>query len=77
MRKQKVSKKRRNYSLEFIAKIALSAIKGYQSFAEIAPDREPEIKPLQAKIDEITMSNYFLSKALIINHERAQKKYSS
>jgi len=96
MRKQKMSKKRRNHSPEFKAKIALAAIKGDQSVAEIAqrynlahnqistwkkqllerssevfasgkglaPDRESEIKSLQAKIGEITMDNDFLSKAL-------------
>ena len=30
----------------------------------LAPDRESEIKSLQAKIGEITMENDFLSKAL-------------
>jgi len=30
----------------------------------LAPDRESEIKDLQAKIGEITMVNDFLSKAL-------------
>ena len=30
----------------------------------LAPDRESEIKALQAKIGEITMENEFLSKAL-------------
>ena len=30
----------------------------------LAPDRETEIKDLQAKIGEITMENSFLSKAL-------------
>ncbi len=30
----------------------------------LAPDRESEIKDLQAKIGEITMENSFLSKAL-------------
>ena len=91
-----MSKKRRNHSPEFKAKIALAAIKGDQSLAEIAqrynlahnqistwkkqllersaevfasgkglaPDRELEIKSLQAKIGEITMDNDFLSKAL-------------
>jgi len=91
-----MSKKRRNHSPEFKAKVALAAIKGDQSIAELsqrynlaqnqistwkkqllersaevfssgkglAPNREAEIKSLQAKIGEITMENDFLSKAL-------------
>ncbi len=91
-----MSKKRRNHSPEFKAKVALSAIKGDETLSELAqrfginanlivkwkkqllaqssevfasgkglaPDRESEIKHLQAKIGEITMVNDFLSKAL-------------
>ena len=91
-----MSRKRRNHSPEFKAKVALAAIKGdetlnqlserfginanlivkwrkqlLESSSEIfasgkglAPDRESEIKDLQAKIGEITMVNDFLSKAL-------------
>jgi transposase-like protein len=91
-----MSKKRRNHSPDFKAKVALAAIQGDKSIAELsqqysvaqsqisiwkkqllehsaevfasgkglAPDRESEIKSLQAKIGEITMENDFLSKAL-------------
>lgn len=91
-----MSKKRRNHSPEFKAKVALAAIKGDQSLADIsqryglaqnqistwkkqllerssevfasgkglAPNRESEIKALQAKIGEITMENDFLSQTL-------------
>lgn len=91
-----MSKKRRNHSPDFKAKVALAAIQGDKSVAELsqqysvaqsqisiwkkqllersaevfssgkglAPDRESEIKSLQAKIGEITMENDFLSKAL-------------
>lgn len=91
-----MSRKRRNHSPEFKAKVALSAIKGDETLNELsqrfginanlivkwkkllleqssevfasgkglAPDRESEIKDLQAKIGEITMVNDFLSKAL-------------
>ncbi len=97
-----MSKKRRNHSPEFKAKVALAAIKGDQSLAELsqrynlaqnqistwkkqllersaevfasgkglAPDRESEIKSLQAKIGEITMEN----DCSVIKHERAQKQ---
>ena len=91
-----MSKKRRNHSPDFKAKVALAAIKGDETLNELsqrfginanlivkwkkllleqssevfasgkglAPDRESEIKDLQAKIGEITMVNDFLSKAL-------------
>ena len=91
-----MSRKRRNHSPDFKAKVALAAIKGDESLIELAkryqinanlivkwkklllensaevfasgkglaPDRESEIKSLQAKIGEITMENDFLSKAL-------------
>ena len=91
-----MSKKRRNHSPDFKAKVALAAIKGDETLNELsqrfginanlivkwkkqlldsssevfacgkglAPDRESEIKALQAKIGEITMVNDFLSKAL-------------
>lgn len=91
-----MSRKRRNHSPEFKAKVALAAIKGdetlnqlsqrfginanlivkwkkqllensakvFASGKELAPDREAEIKDLQAKIGEITMENDFSSKAL-------------
>ena len=91
-----MSKKRKKYSPEFKAKVAVAAIKGdetlnqlseryginanlivkwkkqlLESSAEVfasgkglSPDRESEIKGLQAKIGEITMVNDFLSKAL-------------
>jgi len=91
-----MSRKRRNHSPDFKAKVALAAIKGDETLSEIArrfdinanlvvkwkkqllensaevfasgkglaPDRETEIKELQAKIGEITMVNDFLSKAL-------------
>ena len=91
-----MSKKRRNHSPDFKAKVALAAIKGDETLSELAkrfqinanlivkwkklllensaevfasgkglaPDRESEIKSLQAKIGEITMENDFLSKAL-------------
>ena len=36
----------------------------FASVKGLAPDRESEIKVLQSKIDEITMANDFLSKAL-------------
>ena len=90
-----MSKKRRNHSPDFKAKVALAAIKGDETLNELsqrfginanlvvkwkkqllesssevfasgkglAPDRESEIKALQAKIGEITMVNDFLSKA--------------
>jgi transposase len=91
-----MSKKRRNHSPDFKAKVALAAIKGDETLSELfqrfginanlivkwkkllleqssevfasgkglAPDRESEIKDLQAKIGEMTMVNDFLSKAL-------------
>ncbi len=91
-----MSRKRRNHSPEFKAKVALTAIKGDETLSELsrrfginsnlivklkkqllenssdafasgkglAPDRESEIRDLQAKIGEITMVNDFLSKAL-------------
>ncbi len=91
-----MSRKRRNHSPDFKAKVALAAIKGDKTLIELAkryqinanlivkwkklllensaevfasgkglaPDRESEIKSLQAKIGEITMENDFLSKAL-------------
>ena len=91
-----MSRKRRNHSPDFKAKVALAAIKGDETLSELArryginanlivkwkklllqnsaevfasgkglaPDRESEIKSLQAKIGEITMENDFLSKAL-------------
>ena len=91
-----MSKKRRNHSPDFKAKVALTTIKGDETLNELsqrfginanlivkwkkqlldsssevfasgkglAPDRESEIKALQAKIGEITMVNDFLSKAL-------------
>jgi transposase-like protein len=91
-----MSRKRRNHSPKFKAKVALTAIKGDETLSEIArrfdinanlivkwkkqllenseevfasgkglaPDRETEIKELQAKIGEITMVNDFLSRAL-------------
>ena len=91
-----MSKKRRNHSPEFKAKVAIAAIKGDETLNQLserfginsnlivkwkkqlldsssevfasgkglAPDREAEIKGLQAKIGEITMVNDFLSKAL-------------
>lgn len=97
-----MSRKRRNHSPEFKAKVALSAIKGDETLSQLsqryainanlivkwkkqllensaeifasgkslAPDREAEIKDLQAKIGEVTMVNDFypkgtqLSKAL-------------
>jgi len=91
-----MSRKRRNHSPDFKAKVALAAIKGDEILIELvkryqinanlivkwkklllensaevfasgkglAPDRESEIKSLQAKIGEITMENDFLSKAL-------------
>ena len=91
-----MSRKRRNDSPDFKAKVALAAIKGEETLSELAkryqmnanlivkwkklllensaevfssgknlaPDRESEIKSLQAKIGEITMENDFLSKAL-------------
>ena len=91
-----MSRKRRNHSPKFKAKVALTAIKGDETLSEIArrfdinanlivkwkkqllenseevfasgkglaPDRESEIKELQAKIGEITMVNDFLQKAL-------------
>ena len=91
-----MSRRRRNHSPEFKAKVALSAIKGDETLSELsrryeinsnlivkwkkqlldnsaevfasgkglAPDRESEIKLLQAKIGEVTMDNDFLSKAL-------------
>ena len=91
-----MSRKRRNHSPDFKAKVALAAIKGDETLSELArryginanlivkwkklllensaevfasgkglaPDRESEIKSLQAKFGEITMENDFLSKAL-------------
>ena len=91
-----MSRKRRNHSPDFKAKVALAAIKGDETLIELAkryqinanlivkwkklllensaevfasgkglaPDRESDIKSLQAKIGEITMENDFLSKAL-------------
>lgn len=91
-----MSRKRRNHSPDFKAKVALAAIKGEETLSELAqrfsinanlivkwkkqllehssevfasgkglaPDRESEVKDLQAKIGEITMVNDFLSKAL-------------
>ena len=91
-----MSRKRRNHSPDFKAKVALASIKGDETLSELAkryqinanlivkwkklllensgevfasgkglaPDRESEIKSLQAKIGEITMENDFLSKAL-------------
>ena len=91
-----MSRKRRNHSPEFKAKVAIAAIKGDETLNQLserfainsnlivkwkqqlldssseifasgkglAPDREAEIKDLQAKIGEITMVNDFLSKAL-------------
>lgn len=91
-----MSRKRRNHSPDFKAKVALAAVKGDETLNELskrfginanlivkwkkqllensaevfasgkglAPDREAEIKDLQAKIGEITMVNDFLSKAL-------------
>jgi transposase len=91
-----MSRKRRNHSAEFKAKVALAGIKGDETLSELAqrfginanlivkwkkqlleqssevftsgkglaPDRESELKDLQAKIGELTMVNDFLSKAL-------------
>jgi len=91
-----MSRKRRNHSPEFKAKVALASIKGDETLSELAqrfginanlivkwkkqlleqsaevfsagkglaPDRESELKNLQAKIGELTMVNDFLSKAL-------------
>lgn len=91
-----MSKKRRNHSPEFKSKVAIAALKGDKTLAELskqfainsnlivkwkkqltdqssevfasskglAPDRESEIKELQAKIGELTMEKDFLSKAL-------------
>lgn len=91
-----MSRKRRNHSPDFKAKVALAAIKGDETLSELAqrfginanlivkwkkqlleqssevfasgkglaPDRESEVKDLQAKIGEITMVNDFLSRAL-------------
>ena len=89
-----MSKKRRNHSPEFKAKVALAAIKRDQTLSELSnryqinsnlivkwkkqlldnsaevfasgkgltPNREAEIKDLQAKIGEITMENDFYPK---------------
>jgi transposase-like protein len=91
-----MSRKRKNHSPEYKAKVALAAIKGDETISELsrrygvhansitkwkkqllekssevfasgkglAPNREEEIKELQAKIGEITMENDFLEKAL-------------
>ena len=91
-----MSRKHRNDSPDFKAKVALAVIKGEETLSELAkryqinanlivkwkklllensaevfasgkglaPDRESEIKSLQAKIGETTMENDFLSKAL-------------
>ncbi len=91
-----MSRKRRNHSPDFKAKVALASIKGDETLSELAqrfginanlivkwkkqlleqssevftsgkglaPDRESELKDLQAKIGELTMVNDFLSKAL-------------
>ena len=91
-----MSRKRRNHSPKFKAKIVLAGIKGDETLSELAqrfginanlivkwkkqlleqsskvftsgkglaPDRESELKDLQAKIGELTMVNDFLSKAL-------------
>jgi len=91
-----MSRKRRNHSPDFKAKVALAAIKGDETLSELArrykinanlivkwkklllensaevfasgkglaPNRESEIKSLQAKIGEVIMENDFLSKAL-------------
>lgn len=87
-----MSRKRRNHSPNFKAKVALAAIKGDETLSELAqrfginanlivkwkkqlleqssevfasgkglaPDRESEVKDLQAKIGEIRMGNDFL-----------------
>ena len=89
-----MSKKRRNHSPEFKAKVAIAALKGDETLSQLsqrfsinsnlivkwkkqllensvevfasgkglAPDRESEIKDLQAKIGEITMVNDFYPK---------------
>lgn len=86
-----MSRKRRNHSPNFKAKVALAAIKGDETLSELAqrfginanlivkwkkqlleqssevfasgkglaPDRESEVKDLQAKIGEIRMVNDF------------------
>ena len=50
--------KRRNYSTDFKAKVALAAIRGDGTMAELA-SREAEIKTLQAKVGELIVDRDF------------------
>ena len=64
--------KRRNSSTEFKAKVALAAIRGDGTMAELAGrnapnrgiSREGEIKTLRAKVGELIVEREFLSKAI-------------
>ena len=57
--------KRRNFSTEFKAKVALAGMK--EGFGRNAPNRdlsrEAEIKTLQAKVGELIVERDFLAKA--------------
>ena len=57
---------RRNHSPAFKAKVAIAAIKGEKTLAELALEVAPaiDVKVLHAKIGELTLANDFLAGAL-------------
>ena len=63
--------KRRSFSAQFKAKVALEALVRDQTLAEVfarktssrAADHEAEVKALHAKIGQLTVENDFLSRA--------------
>ncbi len=54
---------RRTHSPSFKAKVALAAMRGDSTLAELA-ERDRKIEALHAKIGELSMEKDFLSKAL-------------
>jgi transposase len=55
---------RRNHTPGFKAKVALAAVKGDRTIAQLAEHFDVHVKSLHAKIGELTLENDFLEGAL-------------
>ncbi len=73
-KEEQMRRPRRNHTPAFKAKVAVAAVKGEKTLAQLAEQFGPSVMDLQAKIGQLTMENDVLERALDRVHGPSAKR---